>query len=179
MLIILGPVAFFSGFIISTDRQITVEALEHATYPPSASAGLTGEVFAEQGLPNGTVWSITITSGLNNTSITHESNNFLIVFWLPITSTPYTWHLNPVRGYTCDLNEASFLVGGANSTVFGYNNVSLLWSLYFYSNNSINNSRNIQISIILGVMILLALVVSGTLLLIHFGYMNEYSRKRD
>ena len=182
MLVILGilsPVASFSGFMISTDSQITVEAPGQATYPPSISARLYGQMFVEQGLPNGTIWSITITSSSNNTSITHESNNDLIVFYLPNSSTPYAWHLNPVRGYTCDLNGTSFLVDGGNSTVFGYSNVSILWFLNFYSNSSIRNMQDMQVSIILGIMLLLALVVGGTLLLVYFGYRNEYPRNRD
>jgi hypothetical protein len=179
ILLILGSVAFFSGFIFSKDRQMTVEGLEQTTYPPSAGAGLCGEVFEEQGLPNGTIWSITITSSSNNTSITHESNNFLIVFYLPITSTPYTWHLNPVRGYISDFSGASFLTGVGNSTFFGYNNVGVLWTIQFYSNSSINNYTNMQMYILSAVMIFLASVVVGTLILVHFGYRNEYSRKRD
>jgi len=179
VLLILGSVAFFSGFIFSKDRQMKVEGLEQTTYPPSASAGLCGEVFEEQGLPNGTIWSITITSSSNNTSITHESNDFLIVFYLPITSTPYTWHLNPVRGYTSDFNGTSFWTVFANVTVFGYNNISTLWTIQFYSNSSINNYTNMQMYILSAVMIFLASVVVGTLILVHFGYRNEYSRKRD
>jgi len=179
ILLILSPVAFSSGSIFSKDRQITVEGLEQTTYPPSASPGLCGVVFEEQGLPNGTIWSITITSSSNNTSITHESNNFLIVFYLPITSTPYTWHLNPVRGYTSDFNGTSFWPGFTNVTVFGYNNISILWTIQFYSNSSINNYTNMQMYILSAVMIFLASVVVGTLILVHFGYRNEYSRERD
>ena len=155
VLLILGSVAFFSGFIFSKDRQMKVEGLEQTTYPPSASAGLCGEVFEEQGLPNGTIWSITITSSSNNTSITHESNNFLIVFYLSITSTPYTWHPNPVRGYTSDFNGTSFWTVFANVTVFGYNNISTLWTIQFYSNSSINNYTNMQMYILSAVMIFL------------------------
>jgi len=179
ILLILGPVAFYPGFIFSKDRQMTVEGLEQTTYPPSASAGLCGEVFEEQGLPNGTIWSITITSSSNNTSITHESNNFLIVFWLPITSTRYTWHLNPVRGYISDFSGASFLTGVGNSTVFGYSNVCTLWTIQFYSISSINNYTNMQMSLVYASMILLTSVIVGTLILVHFGYRDEYSRKRE